>query len=317
MDPSVAVGLGHLMRLACLRRLLKTPAVVLGPVDARIDDGGLRLTRRRAPLGPDEATRVVIVDRNVIPPSIIAWRLADRARRVVWIKRGNADDRQAIRQSGYVPFADLIVVPGDIGGARDAADAVAARHGKLREVGVCHVYQVVAAGEPSPAGRVFLSLGAFEPGRRAAYVAIGAALDRARIPFIWSGYDDAPLAFGFTRKGRVAVHSAISAKPACSGLVCEGGYNSVHEALHLGQPALLLANEDNGRERQSRRLGAAKRVSPLVYDAALLGDRDAWLAAVQSAIANPSRRAVNHDVHQRGFAEMADLVEAFLAEAAA
>jgi hypothetical protein len=317
MDPSVTVGLGHLMRLACLRRLLKTPSVVLGPLDARIDDRGLQITRRRVPLEPDEATRVVIVDRNVIPPSIIAWRLADCGRRLVWIKRGNADEHQAVRQSGYVSFADLIVVPGDIGGSRDAADDVAASYGKLREVGVCHVYQVVAAGEPSPAGRVFLSLGAFESGRRATYVDIGEALTRARIPFIWSAYDDAPLAFGFARRDRVAVRRAVSAKSACSGLVCEGGYNSVHEALHLGRPALLLANEDNGRERQSRRLGAAKRVSPLVFDAALPGDRDAWLAAVQSEISIPSRRATSHDFQDRGFAEMAGLIEAFIAEAAA
>ncbi len=322
MDPSVSIGLGHLMRLACLRRVLKTPVTMLGPVDAELDDRGLSVRSRRTAVHPNGDGNVIVVDRNIIGPAVLGWRLANPSRRLVWIKRGLGDEAQAVRQSGFVRFADMVVVPGDIGGESDHADDLAAARGKLRRVGVCHVYQVVhptaALDETRDEKSVFMSLGAFEPAQRTAMTAARDAVVRAGLPYVWSAYSDEPLGSGFPPNARVAAREAVGRKSRSAAFVSEGGYNSVHEALHLKRPALFIANDGGGRERQSRRVAAAKRLSPLVFDARRRGDVTAWLDAAQS---DPPQRTTFeareiHDRIDRGFDEMADIVETFLAEGA-
>ena len=289
---------------------------MLGDVDAELDDHGLRAIRGNARRAPTPHTKVVVVDRNVIGAEIIAWRLGDPDRRVIWVKRGGASAQQALRQAGFVAFADMVVVPGDVGAARDAADELASKRGKLREIGVCQAYQVMPPYAGEHEAVVFLSLGAFEPAMRDVYHRIQRALDRVGLPYVWCGYSSEPLSCGFDADARVPIHASLERKARCAALVSEGGYNSVHEALHLGRPALLIPNEGNNREQQGKRVAAAKRASHLIFDASLPGDLNAWIAEAQRRLTDKEMDKRRHGIStgcNQGLKEMADLVEAVLA----
>jgi hypothetical protein len=312
IDPSASVGLGHLMRAACLRRVLTTPSVMLGRIDATLEAGGLRTRRRRVPRALGDETRVVVVDRNTIGAEVMAWRLRRPSNRVVWIKRGCVDQSQAVRQSGFVAFADLVVVPGDVGEAANVADEVAAGRGKLQQVGVCHAYQVVQPSRVLPRPEVFISLGAFEPAQREDFARIRVALRQAGVRFLWSSYTNAPLLAGFPLHRRVAQKRAFGIKSECSAFVCEGGYNSVHEALFLNRPALFVANDGAGRELQSSRIVAAKRHSPLAFDARRRGDLEAWIIRVREHRSHQTGEGSSNasDYFNSGFAEMGRIIGA-------
>lgn len=314
MDASTSIGFGHLVRVICLRDALAIPSEVLGPISARLGDRGIEFTHRGSERRISRDTRVLIVDRNMLGRDAIAWRLADRRRRLIWIRRGLVTPSQAVMQSGFVAFADLVIAPGDLGADGDAVDALADRQGKLRRVGICHAYQRLHLKGVSRRSKVFVSLGAFEEMQRPAYRWIRDALNAAGLDFIWSAYGGLPSDHGFPTRKRVDVSRALYAKAGCIGLVSEGGYNSLHEALHLARPVLFVANDGNGREMQSRRVAAAKRTSPQAFDASVPGDMEAWVDAVRLNISSTrSKRIQSHACLGNGFGEMADVVEEFYA----
>jgi hypothetical protein len=315
LDASASVGLGHLVRLACLRAALRTPAMMIGATDAHMGADGLRIRRRTSARPLSSEARVAIVDRNIIAAEVLAWRLKDPTRRVIWIRRGNASHEQAIAQLGFVAFADLIIAPGDLDGDRhDPLLEFAARREKLRQVGVCHAYQVMEASPAPSTPAVFISLGAFEPAQRAAFTRIRDAVAAAGLPFLWSAYNDSPLKYGFPRNARVAINRSLRVKSQCAAIACEGGYNSLHEALYLARPALFVPNDSNGRERQSARVRAATTISPRTFDALHPGSVEAWLESIPATPAS-QHDEVDYGPFIHGFGQIANLVEDFCAAA--
>ena len=294
------------------------PAFLLGETDAWLDGRGL-CTARQAPVGLGDGVKTVVVDRNTISPQVVSWRFErPHTNRVAWIKRGGGDTAQAVRQSGFVAFSDVVIVPGDLAREGDIVDETAARRGKLREVDVCHAYQIIPPRAAKPKPRVFLSLGAFEQPQRATFARIREALVASDIPFSWSSYSDAPLSHGYPSGLRISQRNALRHKSECAASVSEGGYNSVHEALHLNRPVLFVPNDGGGRERQSRRVAAAKRISPVAFDATTNGDLDEWIMAVRDFVGNGTGKGDEHDIIgdvSGGFAEMAQIIEAVVAQA--
>lgn len=280
LDPATSVGLGHLVRVASLRSILRVPCRILGPFDARLNQSGLS-ARRRLLQRRDRAPTVWVVDSGHLPQALIRRRLENPATPVVWIRRGLFKPEQAAIQGGYLDFVDLVLAPAEaVPQPADAIELMAEKRGKLARVGVVHAYQALADVAQTPAAPcVFLALGAFTPEHRATFVALRRRLEEARVPYLWSAHGGAPLLAGFPAMRRVPVTRALAAKARCTALAGEAGYNSVYEAMHLGCPTLLLANETQGREAQQARVSLAAATSPNVFDASAAGAIDAWFAA--------------------------------------
>jgi hypothetical protein len=274
---------------------------------------GLHVWSRRAPRELRTETSVIIVDRNTIAADVIAWRLSDPRHRVIWIRRGLLAPLQASIQAGFLAFADLVIAPGDLGGANDAFHELSAQRGKLRTVGICHAYQVVVPSRAHADRKVFLSLGAFEPSQRAVYCRVRDALENADIPFIWSAYNDTPIDLGFLPHARAAIGNSLRAKSQCWGTVSEAGYNSLHEALHLARPALFISNDENGREQQSRRVEAATKLTRLAFDASSPGAIEAWIASIHTQPIWSNHEAA-HGPFIDGFGQIARIVEDYCAD---
>ena len=317
LDASSSLGLGHLMRLACLRSALGLPTRMLGTLDALLRKDGLRI-RRQTPRQATPETRITVVDRNFIEPGLMAWRLRDRRNRIIWIRRALVTRAQALVQSGFLTFADLLIAPGDLGALDDdPLEGLAARQGKLHKIGVCHAYQLIAPSKVSVTAQVFLSLGAFEEPQQPIYRRIRDLLTAARIPFTWSAYSDLPLAHGFPVSTRVIPERALRVKSQCAAIASEGGYNSLYEALHLHRPMLFVANDGNGREQQSRRIHAAKKISPLVFDASAPGDIEEWIAACRGKPVLSGNESDQNGIFRGGFRQMASIIEGFCVRAQA
>ena len=181
-------------------------------------------------------------------------------------------------QAGYLPFADLVIVPAEgIAEPHDTIAAMSADQGKLREVGVVHAYQALSEPRPDRERRVFLALGAYTQQHRPAYAELRRRLEARHVPYVWSAHDRSPIRDGFPARLAVPVRRALREKARCSAIAGEAGYNSVYEGLHLGVPMLLFANETEGREAQHQRVELACRLSPNVVDAADPGAIDWWL----------------------------------------
>ncbi|WP_423066804.1 hypothetical protein [Devosia sp. CN2-171] len=302
LDPATSVGLGHIVRVASLRSILRVPSRILGPIDARLSRSGLtarrRLLRRR-----HRTPTVWVVDSGHLPQALIQRRLEHPATPVIWIRRGLFKPEQAAIQGGYLDFVDLVLAPQE-GTAQppDAVETMAEKRGKLARVGIVHAYQVLPAIPDAPATPcVFLALGAFTPQHRATFAQLRRQLEEARIPYLWSAHGGGPLLAGFPASRRVPVTRALAAKARCTALAGEAGYNSVYEALHLGCPTLLLANETEGREAQELRVKLAASASPNMFDGAAPGAIDAWLTAARDprhARFTPPALAESHGLQQ-------------------
>jgi len=268
--------------MASLRSVLKVPSRILGPFDARLRDGGLSARRRLFTARYQQPT-VWVVDNGHLPRWVIRRRLERPTTPVVWIRRGLFKPEQTAIQAGYIDFVDLVLAPGEaVTQEPDAIDRMALDRGKLSRVGVVHAYQALTPVEHPAEPRIFLALGAFTPYHRDTFVTLRRQLEAKDVPYLWSAHGQAPLRAGFAPTRRVPVERSLTAKAGCSGSVSEAGYNSVYEALYLGRPVLLLANETEGREAQQQRVALARSVSPNVFDAGSPGDREAWLAIAAS-----------------------------------
>jgi len=121
--------------------------------------------------------------------------------------------------------------------------------------------------------------------------------------FQWSAHGLRPVLSGYPARRRVGISRSLTAKARASGVVLEAGYNSVYEALYLGIPTLLLANEGRGREAQRARVAMAKAVSPLAFDEESPADVEAWFEAVAAGASR--RRGAPGD----GMLQMKALIE--------
>ena len=315
LDPSTSIGLGHLVRVAGLRALLQVSSRVIGRYNAELGAQGLKISRRLL-ARHDEAPAVWVVDSGHLPEAVIRHKLTRRDARVVWIRRGLFHAEQAAIQGGYLDFVDLVLRPAEIESeAPDAVDQLAAEQGKLREVGICHAYQAMPPGTGTSRRAVFLGLGGFEPQQRALFAELRRQLQRARTSYIWSSHDLRPILSGFPAHRRIPVAQALAHKATAAGAAVEAGYNSVYEALRLGHPVLLLANEGRGREAQRRRVAMAKAVSPLVFDAEAPGDMALWIEAVSAG--STARHIPEIVGASRGLQDMATHIEGVFADATA
>lgn len=307
LDPATSVGLGHLVRVASLRSLLRVPNRIIGSHDARMSAGGLVVRRRLFPSSAPNPT-VWVVDSGHIPEPVIRRKLEHPAASVVWIRRGLFRPQQAAIQAGYVQFADLILQPTEaVAQPADAVEELALKSGKLIFTGIAHAYQVVSPDAAVPKSQVFIALGSFEPTQQPIFTRLRHKLQRAGIDFVWSAHDHRPYLAGFPAARRVRLSRSLTRKTRCSGSVSEAGYNSVYEALHLGRPVLLLANETRGREAQRDRVALAKSLSPNVFDAADEAEVDAWLRVAGNAAHPAHIPPIVSD--SRGFREMAAQIE--------
>lgn len=307
LDPATSVGLGHLVRVASLRSILRVPSEILGPFDARLRDGGLFARRRFLRARRDHPT-VWVVDSGHLPRAVIRRRLEQPATPVVWIRRGLFKPGQAAIQAGYIDFVDLILAPDEaVPQQPDSIDLLAGEKGKLARVGVVHAYQALPQPTAPVEAKVFLALGAFTRGHRQTFIALLHRLNALGIPYLWSAHGSGPLLAGFAPMRRVPVERALAAKAACSASVSEAGYNSVYEALFLGRPVLLLANETEGREAQQQRVSLAKSISPNVFDAGVPGDLEAWLE-VAAATSHP-RFVPTAVAESHGLQQLAEQIE--------
>ncbi len=302
LDPATSVGLGHLVRVASLRSILRVPSRILGAFDARLGRSGLA-ARRRLLRHRHRTPAVWVVDSGHLPEALIRRRLEHPATPVVWIRRALFKPEQAAIQGGYLDFVDLVLAPQEaVAQPADTVEAMAEKRGKLARVGIVHAYQALPAVPAAPTEpRVFLALGAFTPQHRATFIELRRRLELARVPYLWSAHGGAPLLAGFPATRRVSVTKALAAKARCTALAGEAGYNSVYEALHLGCPTLLLANETEGREAQEQRVALAAGSSPNVFDGAAPGAIDAWLSAASDpshARFTPPALAESHGLQQ-------------------
>lgn len=280
LDPATSVGLGHLVRVASLRSILRMPTQILGAYDARLSRSGLAARRRLLRHRPHTPT-VWVVDSGHLPQALIRCRLEHPRTPVVWIRRGLFKPEQAAIQGGYLDFVDLVLAPEEaVAQPADVVETMAEKRGKLARVGVVHAYQaLVQDAAPPTTPCIFLALGAYTPQHRATFAELRRRIEQARIPYYWSAHGSAPLLAGFPASRRVPVTKALATKARCTALAGEAGYNSVYEALHLGCPTLLLANETEGREAQEQRVSLATTSSPNMFDGAAPGAIDAWFSA--------------------------------------
>ena len=302
LDPATSVGLGHLVRVACLRSILRVPSRILGPFDARLGRSGLS-ARRRFLRPRHHAPDVWVVDSGHLPQALIRRRLEHPATPVIWIRRGLFKPEQAAIQGGYLDFVDLVLAPQEAAPQPpDLVETMAEKRGKLARVGIVHAYQALPTVPAAPVEpRIFLALGAFTPQHRATFVELRRRLEEARIPYLWSAHGGGPLLAGFPASRRVPLTRALAAKARCTALAGEAGYNSVYEALHLGCPTLLLANETEGREAQELRVTLAASASPNIFDGTAPRAIDAWLSAASDphrARFTPPALAEGHGLQQ-------------------
>ncbi len=315
LDPSTSIGLGHLVRVAGLRALLHVSSRVIGRYDAELGTKGFKISRRLLPRR-NEAPAVWVVDSGHLSEAVIRHKLTRRNARVVWIRRGLFHAEQAAIQGGYLDFVDLVLRPAEIEPeAPDAVDQLAAGQGKLQQVGICHAYQAMPPGTDAPRPHVFLGLGGFEPQQRPLFAELHRRLQRARTPYVWSSHDFRPILSGFPAHRRIPVAQALAHKATAAGAAVEAGYNSVYEALRLGHPVLLLANEGRGREAQRRRVAMAKAVSPLVFDAEAPGEMARWIEAVSAG--STARHIPEIVGSSRGLQDMATHIEGVFTDATA
>lgn len=300
---SSSIGLGHLMRTAGLRRLLGQPARFTGRYDARLTDDGLTV-RRRLIGQRNLAARLWVVDSGHVPAQVIRQRLSDPTLKVVWIRRGLFRDRQALIQAGYLDFVDLVIEPSEaVPEPPDAFSRLAESQGKLKRIGVCQAYQAAPATDGPASGMVYLGLGGYEPAQRERFDRLRRGLQGRRMAFQWSAHGLRPVLDGYPAQRRVGISRSLTAKARACGAVLEAGYNSVYEALYLGIPTLLIANEGRGREAQRARVAMAKAASPLVFDEEDPADIDAWFEAVAAGASQ--RRGAAGD----GMMQMKTLIE--------
>jgi hypothetical protein len=277
-------------------------------MDARLGAAGLVARRPWLRRSFSHGPAMIVVDSGHLPRTVIERRLRQPDLRVAWIRRGLFRPDQAAIQAGYLPFADLVVVPDEgISEANDTIAAMAADQGKLHHVGVVHAYQAMPARAGTRKRRAFLALGAYTPKHRPAYQALRRHLEVRNIPYVWSAHDRAPLADGFAAHRAVPVRKALLEKSRSTAIAGEAGYNSVYEGLHLGLPMLLFANETEGREAQQVRVAIARELSGNVFDAANPEAIGAWLeraALPVTPIYTPPAVAESN-----GLRNMADLIE--------
>lgn len=303
LDASSSVGLGHLVRVAGLRRLLGRPARFTGRYDARLTNDGL-MVRRRLIGERNLASRLWVVDNGHVPEHVIRQRLGNPGLKVIWIRRGLFRDKQALIQAGYLDFVDLVIEPSEaVPQPPDAFSRLAESKGKLRRVGVCQVYQASAAADGPSSGRVYIGLGGYEPAQRERFDRLRRGLDARQLAYEWSAHDLKPLLGGYRAHQRVGISRSLTAKARASGAVIEAGYNSVYEALYLGIPTLFVANEGRGREAQRARVAMAKAVSPLAFDEEDPADVARWFEAVSAGTSR--RRGAAGD----GLFQMKSLIE--------
>ena len=303
LDVSSSIGLGHLMRTAGLRRLLAPPARFTGRYDAQLTNDGLTV-RRRLIGERNLSARLWVVDSGHVPEHVIRRRLSDPTLKVVWIRRGLFRAQQALIQAGYLDFVDLVIEPSEaMPSPPDAFSAMAEAKGKLKRIGVCHAYQAAPAADGPASGLVYLGLGGYEAEQRERFDRLRRGLQQRSMPFQWSAHGLRPVLDGYPVQRRVRISRSLTAKARASGAVLEAGYNSVYEALYLGIPTLLLANEGRGREAQRARVAMAKAVSPLAFDEEDPDDIAAWFDAV--AAGTSRRRGAAGD----GMMQMKTLIE--------
>jgi hypothetical protein len=299
------VGLGHLVRVACLKHLLDVPSRILGPVDAAIGADGIALSRQRR---ADAPPAVWVVDRPVLPREVIAHKLDHRDAQVLWVRRGLYHPGQALIQAGFLDFVDRVLVPDEVVPQQpDAVEELAAAQGKLVSVGICHAYEAAGVAVPDrPEPFVFLSLGNFEPPHRRRLSALRRQLVQQGIAYRWSAYGVLPLLYGFAPRRRVPLAASLGAKARAAAKVSEAGYNNLLEALHVGRPALFFANETRGREAQQARIALAKAHSPLVFDGLSGAETNAFVS-VAGDTAGP-RRVPEVVAAAHGLRTMSDLI---------
>lgn len=286
-DASSSIGLGHLTRVASVRRLLEQPTKLLGRYDARLTNDGLSV-RRRLVYQRQARPKVWVVDDGMVPAHVVRQRLVDKDLKVIWIRRGLFHEQQALIQAGLIELVDLVIEPGEVVPEEpDAVAQLAQARGKLRRVGVCHAYQAAPAADGPSSGTVFLGLGGYEAPQRERFDRLRRRLDMAGTGYDWSAHDLRPILDGYRAPRRVGISRALTAKARAADAVLEAGYNSVYEALYLGIPTLFVANEGRGREAQRKRVAMAKSVSPLAFDEENPDDIEAWFEAVA---AGASRR---------------------------
>ncbi len=307
LQPATSVGLGHLVRVASLRSILRVPSEILGPVDARLSDTGMQARRRLFRSRPAEAT-VYAVDNGHLPETVLRRRLEHPGTPVVWIRRALFKPEQIAMQAGYLHYCDQMIIPDEVvPQPPDAVSRMADDHGKGGRVGVVHAYQASSAPLPRREHRIFLALGAYTPAHRDAFISLRTKLEAARLPYCWSAHDRTPQRDGFPPRLRVDVRQALGAKARCSAYAGEAGYNSVYENLYLGGPMLLLANETEGREAQQRRVELAMEVSPNAFDASRPDHVAAWLE--RAAEADHPRYVPSAVAGSRGLANLAEQIE--------
>lgn len=286
-DASSSIGLGHLTRVAGIRRLLGQPSRLMGRYEARLTNDGLKV-RRRLVRQRSAEPRVWVVDDGMLPEHVVRQRLTDSSLKVIWIRRGLFREQQALIQAGLIELVDMVIEPGEVVPEEpDAVAQLAEARGKLRRVGVCHAYQAAPAADGPSSGMVYLGLGGYEAPQRERFDRLRRRLDRTGTGYNWSAHDLRPILDGYAAPHRVGISKALTAKARATGAVLEAGYNSVYEALYLAIPTLFVANEGRGREAQRKRVAMAKSVSPLAFDEEDPDDIEAWFEAVA---AGASRR---------------------------
>jgi predicted glycosyltransferase len=334
--PTNGVGLGHAQRLSRIAGALTRPdravfaafpsclpmieaagfpalpLVSKSPVHVTPFANDLLNARRLARHAPEGGT--LVFDGGYVFPSIQRTILEQRMRGV-WVRRGlwqphHLTGDMAEREAVF----DRILIPAE------AFDELNDRYsfgprihpiGPVVQEGVVEdrasVRARLAAATGVVADRIVLSmLGSGVVTDRLAHLQLIAALIEGRpgwqhLVLVWPGSQVDPALYGWRQTQVVASRDALSLAAAADVVVSAAGYNSVHELLYHGIPAIFVPqvaavmDDQDRRSRAAAERGLAERVEPrellrlerLVL--AMAGARGDEIRAALAAHAFPAR----------------------------
>ena len=288
------------------------PLVSKSPVHVTPFANDLLNARRLARHAPEGGT--LVFDGGYVFPSIQRTILEQRMRGV-WVRRGlwqphHLTGDMAEREAVF----DRILIPAE------AFDELNDRYsfgprihpiGPVVQEGVVEdrasVRARLAAATGVVADRIVLSmLGSGVVTDRLAHLQLIAALIEGRpgwqhLVLVWPGSQVDPALYGWRQTQVVASRDALSLAAAADVVVSAAGYNSVHELLYHGIPAIFVPqvaavmDDQDRRSRAAAERGLAERVEPrellrlerLVL--AMAGARGDEIRAALAAHAFPAR----------------------------
>lgn len=334
--PTNGVGLGHAQRLSRIAGALARPdravfaafpsclpmieaagfpalpLVSKSPAHVTPFANDLLNARRLARHAPEGGT--LVFDGGYVFPSI-QRTILERRMRGVWVRRGlwqphHLTGDMAEREAVF----DRILIPAEAfdelndrysSGPRIHPIGPVVQEGVAEDRAAVRARLAVATGVA--ADRIVLSmLGSGVVTERLAHLQLIAALTEGRpgwqhLVLVWPGSQVDPALYGWRQTQVIASRDALSLAAAADVVVSAAGYNSVHELLYHGIPAIFVPqvaavmDDQDRRARAAADRGLAERVEPrellrlerLVL--AMAGARGDEIRAALAAHAFPAR----------------------------